>query len=257
MLRSRRILCFCERPTELGLSVDVSIIIPALNEAEIIESAVRRAAALAPSEVHVVDGGSSDATAELARSAGANVITSARGRALQQNAGAAASRSGWLLFLHADCWLDERASEQLAAATARSESTHGAFRQRIDARGRVFRALERGNAARVRLLGLPYGDQGIFVRRELFWKLGGFPQVRLLEDLLLSRRLRGIRRPQLLEGPLYVSARRWQRHGVVRQTLRNWSILSAYACGVAPDRLAGWYALHSSHDGSSGVSRTQ
>lgn len=225
--------------------MDVSIVIPALNEAAVIAAAVQRARALAPREVLVVDGGSVDATAELARSAGAEVLAARRGRALQQNAGAHAARGAWLLFLHADCWLDARAADQIATVLARPGTTHGAFRQRIAARGCVFRALEHGNAARVRLLGLPYGDQGIFVRRDLFWSLGGFPEVALLEDVLLAQRLRRIRRPALLTGPLHVSARRWQRQGVLRQTLRNWSILAAFAGGVSPDRLARFYAPHS------------
>jgi hypothetical protein len=111
--------------------------------------------------------------------------------------------------------------------------------------------IERGDSLRARLLKLPYGDQGIFLRCETFRKLGGFPEVRLMEDVLLMRKLRKISPIPLLPGPLYADARRWQRHGVIRQTLRNWSILTAERLGVSPDRLADFYAPHTVRDGSS------
>ena len=121
---------------------------------------------------------------------------------------------------------------------------YGAFRQAIDAPGRIYRWLEWGNAVRVRWLKLPYGDQGIFIRRTLFEKFGGFPEVPLMEDWLLARRLRRMAAATLLPGPLYVSARRWQRHGVVRQTMRNWSLVAAASLGVSPARLARYYLPH-------------
>jgi GT2 family glycosyltransferase len=103
--------------------------------------------------------------------------------------------------------------------------------------------LERGNALRA-WWGRPYGDQGIFVRRDVFERVGGFPEVRLLEDVLFVRQLRRVGRLVLLPGPLYVSARRWQRHGVIWQTLRNWRILAAAKLGANPDRLSGLYPPH-------------
>ena len=121
---------------------------------------------------------------------------------------------------------------------------HGAFSQRIDAGGLAFRLLEWGNARRARWLGLPYGDQAIFVRREAFFAAGGFPDVPLMEDVLLMQRLRRRAWPLLLPGPVHVSARRWQRHGVVRQTIRNWALLAAFASGISPERLARYYRRH-------------
>ena len=219
----------------------VSIIIPALNEAALIGAAVGHAIEARPHEVLVVDGGSADGTAELARQAGAAVLASAPGRARQQNMGAAQATGDVLLFLHADCWLPPEAMRQIDASLADESVACGAFRQQIEAEGRVYRWLERGNAWRALRRGLPYGDQGIFVRREVFVEEGGFPDVRLMEDLLLMRRLRRRWRPVLLPGPLHVSARRWERQGVVRQTLRNWSLLMAAWLGVPPDRLATFY----------------
>lgn len=224
--------------------MDISIIIPVLNEAERIACAVRRACETNAAEVIVVDGGSVDGTAALAKSAGANVIESSPGRSKQQNAGARQARGDVLLFLHADCWLAPGALVQIDEALAEAQIQCGAFRQRIEAEGRRYRWLEQGNAWRVRRRGLPYGDQGIFVRRATFEAQGGFPEVRFLEDVMLMRQLRGQAWPALLPGPIYVSPRRWQKHGVVRQTVRNWLLLAAFRLGVHPDRLAAFYAPH-------------
>lgn len=149
-----------------------------------------------------------------------------------------------LLFLHADNWLAPDAVEQIRRALTDEDAAGGAFRQRIEAEGAAYRLLERGNAWRARRRGLPYGDQGIFVRRDLFFQLGGFPEVDLMEDLLFMKRFRRVARPLLLEGPLYVDPRRWARCGVVRQTGRNWLLLLAARLGVSPNRLARFYPPH-------------
>jgi rSAM/selenodomain-associated transferase 2 len=222
--------------------VHVSIIIPALNEEPNIRQAAERAWQTGAGEVIVVDGGSHDATAEAAREAGCRVLAGRRGRGAQQNLGARAAAGDVLLFLHADCWLAPDGLAQIARALDDRRQAAGAFEQRIEADGLLFRLLERGNAWRVRRRGLAYGDQGIFVRRELFDQLNGFPEVALMEDLLFMKRLRRVVWPLLLAGPLHVSARRWQRHGVIRQTVRNSLLLAAARLGVPPDRLARYYA---------------
>lgn len=224
--------------------MSISIIIPALNEAERIAFAVERALALVPEEVLVVDGGSDDETAVLAERAGGSVIASARGRAVQQNRGAEAARGNVLLFLHADTWLEPGALNQIDGVLAQPNVVGGAFRQRIEAEGWLYRMLERGNAARVQLLKSAYGDQGIFVRRGVFEAVGRFAEVPLMEDVLLSRALRRRGRLALLPGPLHVSARRWQRHGIIRQTLRNWTLVTAHRLGVSTGRLARFYPSH-------------
>lgn len=223
----------------------ISIVIPALNEAARIAAAVRRAWAAGPQEVIVVDGGSSDGTREKARAAGCIALAGARGRGSQQNLGARHAEGEVLVFLHADTWLAPDGLRQIERTLADQAIPGGAFRQRIEAHGPLYRLLERGNAWRVRRLGLAYGDQGIFVRRRVFDELGGFPESLLLEDLVLMKRLRRKGRPVLLPGPLHVSARRWQRHGVVGQTVRNWLLLAAAGLGVPPDRLARFYPLDS------------
>jgi rSAM/selenodomain-associated transferase 2 len=219
----------------------VSIVIPALNEAALIADSVTSALATGPHEVIVADGGSSDDTASLARAAGAIVVSCLPGRAAQQNAGARAACGDVLLFLHADTRLAAGGLSQIDAALAHVHIGCGAFRQAIQAKGWPYRLLEHGNAWRAAHRGLPYGDQGIFVRRGLFEEVGGFPNVQLMEDVLLMRRLRRHTRPVLLPGPLYVSARRWLRRGVICQTLRNWTLLAAARLGVHPDRLARYY----------------
>jgi rSAM/selenodomain-associated transferase 2 len=225
--------------------VKLSVIIPALNEADNIRRAVESAWQAGSSEVLVADGGSTDETPQIAAGLDCQLMASARGRALQQNEAARLAGGDVLLFLHADCALAPGVANQIERALDKSRVQHGALRQHIEAKGVGYRLLERGNAARVRLLGLPYGDQAIFIRRSLFEKIGGFPEVPLLEDLILMQRLRQRAWPVLLPGPVIVNPRRWQARGIVRQTLRNWRIVAAYSLGVPPDRLAGQYPSHS------------
>ncbi|QEG42236.1 TIGR04283 family arsenosugar biosynthesis glycosyltransferase [Roseimaritima ulvae] len=225
--------------------MEISVVIPAINEAEGIAAAVDSASSQGAMEVLVVDGGSQDDTVRRAQAAGARVVTSPSGRARQQNAGAALASGQVLLFLHADNRLGPHCLEQIREAfERRPQAWGGAFRHRIDAPQWLFRCIEWGDAMRVRWRGLPFGDQGLFIRREAFEQVGGFPDEPLMEDLLLARRMRRTAWPLLLPGPVWSSPRRWQRHGVVRQTVRNWSLQVAHACGCSPDRLAAYYRRH-------------
>jgi rSAM/selenodomain-associated transferase 2 len=226
----------------------LSVVIPTLNEAALIEESVQRALVLQPIDVVVADGQSADETVDLAAAAGATVVSCQPGRGAQLNAGAAATHGDVLLFLHADCWLEPQAVEQMKAALSDPQIAGGAFRQRIDHDGRIFRWLEWGNAARVRWRSMAYGDQGIFIRRSVFKEAGRFPEVRLMEDVLLMTELRRRGLPiRLLDGPLHVDPRRWLKHGVVRQTLRNWSLLAGLRLGISPNRLANFYRHHRRH----------
>ena len=225
--------------------VKLSVIIPALNEAESIQRAIETSLALSPLEIIVADGGSTDDTVAIARRLDCRVIECRRGRAVQQNAGAAASTGDVLLFLHADAWLVPEARQQIERTLASPKIPGGAFQHRIDAKGLLFRLVEAGDSLRVCSTRIAYGDQGIFLRREVFEALGGFPNVRLMEDVRLMKSLREHGRLALLPGPLNVSARRWKKHGAVRQTLRNWCLLTAEHLGIHPDRLADLYIPHS------------
>ena len=215
-----------------------------MNEASVIRRAAQSAWNAGASEVIVADGSSDDDTAAIAAACGCRVVSAPRGRAVQQNAGARLATGDVLLFLHADSALGPQVGEQLAEALRRPQVICGAFRQRIEASGWAYRWLESGNAQRAAWLGLPYGDQAIFIRRQVFEKLGGFAEVPLLEDVLIMQPLRKRSWPVLLPGPVYVSPRRWQRHGIVQQTIRNWLILAAFSIGVSPQRLADWYRRH-------------
>lgn len=223
----------------------LSVIIPTLNEAESIRQAIESALDLTPHEVIVADGGSTDDTVATARELDCRIIECARGRAVQQNAGAAASSGDVLLFLHADTWLVPSGRAQIERTLRSPSIPGGAFCHRIDADGLLFRLVEAGDALRICCTRIAYGDQGIFLRREVFEALGHFPDVRLMEDVRLMKSLRDYGRLALLPGPLHISARRWQKHGALRQTLRNWCLLTAEQLGIHPNRLADLYTPHS------------
>ncbi|MEX2139873.1 MAG: TIGR04283 family arsenosugar biosynthesis glycosyltransferase [Pirellulales bacterium] len=222
----------------------VSIIIPVLNEAAVVAQAIQRAWATEPLEVIVVDGGSDDATYDIAESERCHLLRSPQGRGVQQNMGARQAQGSVLLFLHADTWLAPDGIRQMQHACTNPSVRVGCFRQRIEADGVAYRLLERGNAWRASRLGMPYGDQGLFFRRSFLDELGGFPDTPFMEDWLLMRRARRRARPRLLPGPLHVSPRRWQRNGILRQTLRNWLLITATTLGASPDRLARFYRHH-------------
>ncbi len=221
----------------------IAVIIPTLNEAARVARAVKSAVRAGANQVIVADGGSDDETPRIAASAGATVIRSEKGRGTQQNTGTlAADDADVYLFLHADNWLGEASIGQIRACWSADVPLVGAFCQRIDALGARFRLLEIGNRWRVTRLGQPYGDQAIFVSSPLFHDVGGFPQVRLMEEIGLMRTLRRTVRPILLPGPVFVDARRWNENGVIRQTIQNWSLVVRYVFGASPERLAKAYS---------------
>lgn len=222
---------------------DISVVIPTLNEAVSVALAVRSAREAGAGQVVVSDGGSTDGTLEHASAAGASVVVrSIRGRGIQQNSGSTFARGEYILFLHADSRLSPQALVQICQAHGSDPSLlWGAFRQRIEDDRAIYRSLEWGNSLRARWRGMAFGDQAMFVRRQEFKRAGGFSEVPLMEDVELSQKLRKQRWPVLLEGPVFVSARRWQSRGVVRQTLLNQGLQLAHALGVAPERIARWY----------------
>ncbi|HEV3258214.1 MAG TPA: TIGR04283 family arsenosugar biosynthesis glycosyltransferase [Gemmataceae bacterium] len=220
--------------------MSVSVIIPTLNEEGCVAQTLRLLRQQGPREIIVVDGGSNDATCRMA--AGADILLhSLRGRALQMNLGAAHACGEVLLFLHADCSLQPGALAEAQRCLRLHGVAGGCFRMTVRARGPLYRLIDACASARVRLTGLAYGDQGLFVRRNVFEHLGGFPRLFLMEDLFFSRRLRRHGRVVVAPRRIFVSPRRWQRAGLVRQTLRNWGLTTLAACGVDPNRLARFY----------------
>jgi rSAM/selenodomain-associated transferase 2 len=220
----------------------ISVVIPTWNEAATIVGTLRRLRDQGADEVIVVDAASPDGTADGARSEGVLVLEAPRGRGVQQNRGAAAASGDLLVFLHADCRLDDGA----IAALRRFLESHarvvgGCFRMRVAAEHPLYRCIDLAAHLRAGVWGIPYGDQGIFVHRRIFQQIGGFPEVPLLEDVGLAMRLRRLGRVAVVPARIFVSPRRWARHGILGQTLRNWALTAAAAVGVPPATLARFY----------------
>jgi rSAM/selenodomain-associated transferase 2 len=221
----------------------ISIIIPALNEAGGIRAALE---ALQPlrargHEVVVVDGGSTDGTPELARPLADQVIASPRGRARQQNAGAAVARGGVLLFLHADTLLPADADVLVRDGLRAAGRGWGRFDVRLTGAHPLLRVIERMMGIRSRLSGIATGDQAIFVRRDWFARAGGFPDIPLMEDVALSGSLRRMGPPVCLRARVATSSRRWEERGVWRTMALMWRLRLEYALGADPARLAERY----------------
>ncbi|MGH8633418.1 MAG: TIGR04283 family arsenosugar biosynthesis glycosyltransferase [Burkholderiales bacterium] len=218
----------------------LSIIVPCLNEAEGIADAL---SALAPlrargAEVIVVDGGSSDGTVERAAPHADCVIGAPRGRAAQMNAGAARARGEILLFLHADTQLPGSADALIVDGLKRSRRGWGRFDVAISGSHPLLRVVAWLMNARSRLAGIATGDQAIFATRSLFTAAGGYPEIALMEDIALCKRLKRFGPPLCLRHRLIASGRRWEKHGVVRTILLMWRLRLAYWLGADPRKLA-------------------
>jgi rSAM/selenodomain-associated transferase 2 len=220
----------------------ISVIIPVLNEEGCIAQTIRNVREGLPHEIIVVDGGSIDATCKQAAEADL-VLRGPRGRAPQMNQGAAEARGEILLFLHADCRLERGALAAAERVLSREQIVAGCFRMRVEAEGLLFRMIDACATARVRLTGIMYGDQGLCIRRKQFQEIGGFPSLRLMEDVFISLRLRKLGRIVVAPAQVYVSARRWQRQGIIQQTLRNWALTALAMAGTHPDNLARYYPI--------------
>jgi rSAM/selenodomain-associated transferase 2 len=218
----------------------VSVIIPTLNEQSCLAETLRSVRGQQPHQVIVADGGSTDDTRQAAAAADL-FVEAPRGRAAQMNAGAARATGDVLLFLHADCALEGGALDAAERCLRRPGVAAGCFRMCVRAEGTLYRLIDVCATARVLLTGLVYGDQALFLRRAAFERLGGFPALRFMEDVFLSRRLRRQGRVVVISRRVFVSPRRWQRAGLVRQSLRNWGLTVLAAAGVHPDRLAAFY----------------
>lgn len=216
----------------------ISIIIPTLNEGANLQETL---APLSRAEILVVDGGSSDRTVAIAAAFGAKVVKSLPGRSRQMNAGASVASGEILLFLHADTRLPDGFADAVREILAEPGTIAGAFRLRIEGDLAGLRWVERGVNWRSRYLQFPYGDQGLFLRADTFAKIGGFPDLPIMEDFELVRRLRRLGRVAIAATAIQTSGRRWQKLGVVKTTLINQIVIAGYLLGVSPDRLAQWY----------------
>jgi rSAM/selenodomain-associated transferase 2 len=218
----------------------LSIVIPTLDAAVHLPGSLGAVAGAA--DIVVVDGGSRDGTAALARGLGARVIEAPRGRGSQLAAGVAAARGDWLLLLHADTRLGPGWREAAEHFMARPDNSDRAayFRFALDSAHCWARRMERAVAWRSRVLGLPYGDQGLLIAGAFLDRLGGVRPLPLMEDVDLIRRI-GRRRLAALDVPAVTSAARWERDGWYWRSARNLSCLALYFLGVPADKLARFY----------------
>ena len=217
----------------------LSVIIPALNE----ERALPKSVASVPrdAEVIVADGQSLDRTREVAARLGTRVITGDAGRGAQMNRGAEHASGDTLLFLHADCMLDPGADNAIEEALSDDRVVGGSFHLRIQPARIVLAVVAFGANLRARWLRLPYGDQALFVRRQVFEELGGYREIPIMEDVELVKRLRKRGRLKHLSANVTTSPRHWQRLGPVLTTLLNWFAVAAFTLGAPPSRLAAVY----------------
>ena len=229
----------------------LSIIIPTLNEESLIEKnlASIRKQLLAignelSAEIIVADGGSRDRTVETARRFADRVCISDKGRGEQMNAGAKVSKGDLLLFLHADSILYLSGIVNMLKVMEDNNIVGGAFRLKIDSKKTFHKVISSFANMRSRILGIAYGDQGIFARRNIFYAVGGYPDISIMEDVEFVKRLKGKGKFIILNECVTTSSRRWDREGILYTTIRNWILISLYLIGASPNRLKGWYREH-------------
>lgn len=219
----------------------ISIVIPVLNEAKNLGKTVNHIQVTDRIEIIVVDGGSRDPTVEIARSLGVKLIQASPGRAHQMNLGAKAADGEVLLFLHGDTSLPERFEQWIGQTLAQPGVVAGAFELQIDGQGWGLRLVEWGVKWRSRLFQLPYGDQAIFLKTSVFQDIGGFPELPIMEDFELVRRLKRLGRIAIAPVAVCTSDRRWQQLGILKTTLVHQLVLLAYVLRVPPEAIARWY----------------
>jgi rSAM/selenodomain-associated transferase 2 len=218
----------------------LSVVIPTWNEADNLAATLEALPERA--EVVVADGGSVDGTVAIARRSGARVVACEQGRARQMNLGARDSRGDTLLFLHANAVLEAGAGEAIELALADPAVVGGFFRLRIRSPRMALKLAAAGSNLRARALRMPYGDQGLVLRRSVYEELGGFPDVPFLEDVALIRIVRKRGRLAPLPVPLSTGDRHWRELGILGTTLLDWTMVGLYFAGVSPAMIASHYS---------------
>ncbi|MGB3642471.1 MAG: TIGR04283 family arsenosugar biosynthesis glycosyltransferase [Rivularia sp. (in: cyanobacteria)] len=219
----------------------ISIIIPTLNESENIKATLISTQISTNIEVIVVDGGSEDNTVDIAESFGVKVIPGYKNRARQMNAGARNATGDILLFLHADTLLPANFDAMIRTALQQPSTVAGAFALRINAPDIGLRLVELGVKYRSKLFKMPYGDQAIFITKDKFNNIRGFPELAIMEDFELIRNLKDLGKITFIPVPVITSPRRWLKKGILQTTLINQIVIIAYFLGISPERIRSWY----------------
>lgn len=219
----------------------ISVVIPVMNESAYLAQTLATVYAAADVEVIVVDGGSRDDTVQIAKAFGAAVIHSQLGRAVQMNAGAAIATAPNLLFLHADTCLPIGYDSLIYQTLAQPGVAAGAFNLAIAGAQIGLRLVEWGVKWRSHLFHMPYGDQGIFLKAEIFHQLGGFPNLPIMEDFVLVKQLNKLGKVAIVAAKVSTSNRRWKTLGICKTTLINQMMILGYFVGIPSNTLARWY----------------
>ena len=220
----------------------ISVIIPTINEAENIGTTLRSFKNIQNIEIIVVDGGSTDRTTEIAENEGVEkVLYEHHGKGLQMNRGASMAEGGILLFLHADTRLPDKWDDCVRETLQNTRTIAGAFQLTIDGNGIGLRIIEIFTRFRSALLQLPYGDQGIFLRKDLFEQLGGFKPISIMEDFEFIRRAGKMGKIVTCKQSVITSGRRWQKFGIFRTTLINQLIVLGFYLGIPHNYLRKFY----------------
>jgi rSAM/selenodomain-associated transferase 2 len=219
----------------------ISVIIPTLNEALILEKSIAEISRHSPHEIIIADGGSEDDTLGIAEKFGLGVVVGPPGRAVQMNAGAKRATGDVLFFLHADSRVDAKSYQKMVAVMEQENKVGGAFSLAIESEKPSLKIISSFATLRAKHLNLVFGDQAIFVRTGVFHEIGGFSLLPICEDLDFYRRLMAKGPTVILEEKAFTSARRWVREGYFFTSLRNSVITTLFLLGFPPRILSKWY----------------
>ncbi len=232
------------------MACDISVVIPVFREEESINSSIDSLQSMSFDgviEIIVVDGDPGGQTVKAIRSNRVLQVSSEKGRGKQMNRGASLATGELLLFLHADTRLPRGGLDQIRAVMQNSGYVGGSFNLGISSDRFCFRLIEKAASIRSRITRVPYGDQGMFVRKDFFLAMGGFRELPLMEDVEFMLRVRRYgAKIHILNERVETSPRRWEQEGVLSCTLRNWTVTVLYMLGVSPYRLAQFYPDHDS-----------